>query len=168
MVKKSDLSGYEKKVIKSLLDKQPKIPDKEVLHEKIRCKIEIIEGLQNKRITETFVMTTNSLTDMISEITKKYGLNVQFIATNLYDEKIVVRRTVYTGGYDKDKDDKENFNNRMMFVDKIHTIKNDGKTLEEVCQKISHLAGASYIKQVYNSSREDMIKFLQKDIQIKT
>jgi hypothetical protein len=154
-----DLGEFGKKVIDSLII--PVKQHKEEKLEQMRCKVEILEGNIKPRLVDSFISNTNSIEKLVSDIVDKYGEKVQFHITNLYDEKIVARRLLYTGGYDKEDDDKEFFAKRMEIVKKILKMKEEGKTYAEVSPKFAHLAGYSYIEKVYNSTEEEMKQYLR-------
>lgn len=155
-IKKSDIPGFEKQVVDSLIETRHR-PQKEEKLEQMRCKVDILDGYDKKaKLVDSFIVNTNSLDNTIYDIVQKYGSNVQFKITNLYDEKIVAKRMIYTGGYDKDKSDREHFNRQMETVHKIHKFREEGKSLDEVYGKVSNLAAKSVIKQIYESTDEQM------------
>ena len=153
-IKNADLGQFSKNVVDSLL--KPIKTQKEEKLEQMRCKIEILEGSVNPKLVDSFIVNINSLDKLTTDIEDKYGENIQYRITNLYDEKIVAKRLMYTGGYDKDKIDKEHFNEQMDRVKKIHKMRDEGKTFEEVRPKFAYLFGNSYIKEVFNSTEEEM------------
>ena len=154
-IKHSEIHGFEKKVIASLIDGKPKIV-KEEKHESIRCKVEIFsDSAAKKELIDSFTINTTSLEATISDIVSKYGVNVQFIITNLYDEKIVAKRFAYVGGGGKD------ISNAQDILNRIQKLKEDGKTLEEVYLKIYPAVAKSYIKEIYDSIKVEPLKIEQ-------
>ncbi len=158
-IKTNDLGESGKQVIDSLL--KPLKPQKEEKLEQMRCKIEILDGTVSHKLVDSFISNINSLEKLVDDITEKYGDNVQFQITNLYDEKIVARRLVYTGGYDKEKDDKEHFSRQMDTIKKIHKMREEGKTSEEVHIKFAYLMGYNPIEKIYNSTEEQLVQNLR-------
>ncbi len=158
-IKTNDLGESGKQVIDSLI--KPLKPQKEEKLEQMRCKIEILDGTVSHRLVDSFISNINSLEKLVDSITEKYGDNVQFQITNLYDEKIVAKRLVYTGGYDKDKVDKEHFARQMDIIRKIHKLREEGKTYEEVRVKYTYLMGDSPIKKIYDSTEEQLVQNLK-------
>lgn len=161
-IKKSDIAGFEKQVVDSLITTKTS-NHKEEKEEKMRCKVEIYEGTRIRVLTDSFILNTNMLSETIKDIEKKYGSNVQFVITNLYDEKVVSKAFVYVGGYNKEKDEREHFNKRMLLVDKIHTYKYSGKSELESCDKFASYAARSYISKIYNMNRLQVIEMLRID-----
>ena len=159
---KSDIDGFEKQVVYPLIKDSQKF-QKEEKHEQMRCKVEIFEGTLKPILSDSFVVNTNSLRDTVEDIVNKLGSNTQFIITNLFDEKIVVRRFTHRGGYDKEKDDKEHFNQQMETIRKIHKLKSENVPLEEIGSKISYIVSKSRILEIYNST-EDIEKQKLRDL----
>lgn len=158
-IKKIDLGGFEKKVVDSLIDDKPRrTRDDGDKHESMRCKIDIFDDTNKNNLVDSFVLNTNSLKDTISDIISNYGNNVQFIITNLFDEKVVAKRFIHKDGYGKDQQDRMYFNNRMITVSKVHKMKNEGISVEDVCDKMCHIATRQYIRDVYNKSEEEIIQ----------
>jgi hypothetical protein len=151
-IKINNLGSSAKKVIDSLI--VPIKVQKEVKLEQMRCKVEILEGNINLRLVDSLVINTDSIDKLATDIQDKYGENVQYKITNLYNEQIVAKRLSYTGGYDKDKTDREHFASRMNTINKILKLKEEGHDIEDVVCKISHLAGKEYIRSVFNSTEE--------------
>jgi hypothetical protein len=134
-IKNADLGEFGKSVVDSLIAK-PKHAQKEAKHEQMRCKVEILEGTVKPKMTDTFTLNTTSIDDTVSDLVEKYGANAQFRIINLYDEKIVAKRLLYTGGYNKEKDDKEHFAAQMDNIRKIYKLKSEGKTLDDIENKM--------------------------------
>jgi len=159
-IKKSDIQGFEKQVVDSLIYTKSK-SKKEEKEEYMRCKVEIYDGIINKNLTDSFIINTESIEDTISNIILSYGINVQFNITNLYDEKIVAKRFTYKDGYDREKEDRAYFNRRLEIVRKIHKLREEGKSEEEICDKFTHLAARSYLKEIYKKSEEEIKQILR-------
>jgi len=153
-IKRGDLGDFGKQVVDSLINTK-KRPQKDEKEEQMRCKVEIYEGTLVRRLTDSFIVNTNYIEDTVSEIVSKYGENVQFIITNLYNEETVAKRFTYIGGYDKERVDREHYNHQMELYKRVQKLKEDGKTEEQACDKTSHLASRSYIREIYRKSEED-------------
>ncbi len=166
-IKKSELGEFGKKVVDSLIAQHPTKPQKEESHEQMRCKVEIFEGYQNTNIKrsliDSFVVNTNSLEKLKSDIHEKYGVNAQYTITNLTNNEVVLKVSVYTGGYNKEKTDKEHFSKQMELIRRIFKMKEEGKSEIETCDKLSSYAARSAISKVYNSTEEQMIQKLRND-----
>jgi len=162
-IKRDDLGESGKKVIDSLIGDKSKTVQKEESHEQMRCKIEIFEGSVKNILVDSYTVNTTSLSKTMDDILTKYGDNTQFKITNLYDEKVVAKRMVYTGGYDKDKVDREHFSKQMELARKIFKCKEEGKTEEEVCNKFASYTARSCIRKIYNSAEEELKLKLRKD-----
>jgi len=162
-IKRDDLGESGKQVIDSLI--KPLKPQKEEKLEQMRCKVEIFEGYINTNIkyhlVDSFVVNINSLEKLKSDIYSKYGTNTQYVITNLYNDEVVSKAYVYTGGYDKDKVDKEHFARQMDVIRKIHKLREEGKTYEEVRVKFAYLMGDSPIKKIYDSTEEQLVQNLK-------
>jgi len=159
-IKKSDIQGFEKQVVDSLIYTKSK-SKKEEKEEYMRCKVEIYDGIINKILTDSFIINTESIEDAISNIISSYGINVQFNITNLYDEKVVAKRFTHKDGYDREKEDRAYFNRRLETVRKIHKLREEGKSEEETCDKFTHLAARSYLKWIYEKSEEEIKQILR-------
>lgn len=159
-IKRNDLGESGKSVVDSLIAK-PKHAQREEKHEQMRCKIDILEGTIKIRLVDTFTVNTTNLDKTISDLVDKYGTNLQFRITNLYDEKIVAKRLLYTGGYDNERVDKEHFARSMDIIKRIFKLKEEGKTCEETEDKIAYLAARTYIRSVYNSTEEAQKQILR-------
>lgn len=159
-IKRDDLGESGKGVIDSLIAK-PKHAQREEKHEQMRCKVDILEGTVKTKLVDTFTVNTTNIDKTISDIIDKYGANLQFKITNLYDEKVVAKRLLYTGGYDSQKDDKEHFARSMDIIRRIFKLKEEGKTCEETEDKIAYLAARSYIRGIYNSTEEAQKQILR-------
>lgn len=159
-IKRDDLGESGKSVIDSLIAK-PKHAQREEKHEQMRCKVDILDGTVKTKLVDTFTVNTTNLDNTISDLVDKYGANLQFKIINLYDEKVVAKRLLYTGGYDKERVDKEHYNRSMDIINRIFKFKEEGKTCEETEDKVAFLAARSYIRSVYNSTKEAQIQILR-------
>ncbi len=159
-IKKQDLGENAKKVVDSLIANTTKERKEEKL-EQMRCKVEIYEGSTKRVLIDSFIVNTKSLENTIADIVLKYGANVQFTITNLYDEKVVSKRFVYTDGISKDREDRMFFNKQMELVKRIFKFKEEGKSVEEICDKLCHLAARSYIRELYVKTEEEIKQLLR-------
>jgi len=161
-IKKADLGEFGKQVIDSLISTK-KTHQKEQKEEDMRCKVEIFEGSTKPILTDSFVVNTDSLEDTISDVVLKYGKNVQFSITNLFDEKVVAKRFVHKDGISKEKIDREYFNRRMESVKRIHKMRDEGISIEDVCDKLSNIATRQYLRDVYEKTEDEIIQSLRDD-----
>jgi len=162
-IKRQDLGEFGKQVVDSLIDNGKKPVKKEENHEQIRCKVEIYEGASKLTLVDSFVVNTTNLDKTIVDITEKYGRNVQFNITNLYDEKIVAKRFAYTKGYGKDKEDRAHFNHQMDLVKKLHKMKAEGIPEDQIYNKFASFAARSYLQEIYNKSEDEIKQKLKND-----
>ncbi len=160
---KNNLGSEAKKVIDSLIDNGKKNIKKEQDHESIRGKVEIFEGANKKILADSFVVNTTNLEKTISDIEKKYGKNVEFTILNLYDEKIVAKRSAYTNGYGREKEDKIHYNHQIDIFRRLQKMKEEGKSIDEICIKLSTLAARSYLTELYNKSEVEIKQKLRND-----
>ena len=157
-IKRNDLGESGKKVIDSLINTSVKIVSKEETHELMRCKVEILIGVTKKSLVDSFIVNTTSLSKTINDIVEKYDINVQFIITNLYDEKTVAKRLVFVGGGNREKEDKEHFNHHMDYVRRIHALRDLGMSEEDTCNKVCSAIARSYISKIYKMTWEQAIQ----------
>lgn len=161
-IKKADLGEFGKQVIDSLISSK-KTDHKEHEKESMRCKVDIFEGSTKPILTDSFVINTDYLEDTISDIISKYGKNVQFSITNLFNEKIVAKRFVHTNGMSKEKMDREHFNRRMESVKQVHKMRDEGISIEDICNKLSYIATRQYLRDIYVNTEEDIVQSLRND-----
>lgn len=168
-IKTNNLGASAKKVVDSLLGANEKSrgSQKEEKLEQMRCKVEIFEGYKSTNIKhhliDSFVVNINSLEKLKSDICDKYGQDIQYNITNLNNEEIVAQRYVYTGGYNKDKQDRESFAKQMELIRRIFKMKEDGKSETETGDKLSSYAARSYISGIYNSTEVVIIQKLRNE-----
>lgn len=160
-IKRSDLCGLEKQIVESLIDGKPRNVQKEEKHEMMRCKIEIFEGSVKRELVDSFIVNTNSLDDTIEDIISKYGDNTQFTITNLFDEKIISKRFVYTGAGEMCQD-----NYQLEVLNKIKKLKDEGKTQQEIYEKTSHIAARTYVKEILKDLERPEQLLIIKDLNI--
>lgn len=157
-IKRQDLGENAKKVVDSLIANTLAESRKEEKREPMRCKVEIYEGSTTRVLVDSFVKNIDYIEDLIVELNKKYGANVQFTITNLYDDKVVSRCFVYIGGSDTTKDNRESFNHHMDIVRKIHTFKDSGMSEYDVGSKLCSVWARSYIETIYKMTIEEALQ----------
>jgi len=155
-IKHTDLGENTKKVVDSLIDTGRRNVRREEKKEQMRCKVEIYEGTLTKVLVDSFVVNTDYIEDTVTDIVLKFGANVQFVITNLYDDKIVAKRFVYKDGYDKEREDRTYYNKRLELAKKVYKLKEEGRCVEEVADKLCHLAARKYIKEIYDKTEEEV------------